>query len=234
MQIRRDFAIHLSQDTFVQMHGARLASLLDTPSRRAILLEVLEEAQASLSPAAAWDRFAVTEIRHDRLILVGGRSLGGGPVARVMYGAEELVVAVCTAGAEIDARVAEYQRRRELFRAMLLDELGSWAVDQVRQMLCRSLEDEFDVQGWRTSTPLSPGESAWSVAEQRILFDLLDAARIGVTLSEGAMMRPTKSLSFIMGVGRRPLGAEGRSGCEFCSMKERCLYREQREKSIQS
>jgi hypothetical protein len=228
MQIRRDFAITLDEDTFIQMYGERGAALFSSPERRATLREALAEAREALAPAAAWDRFAIAGLRHERVALAQGALIGGGPVAQVVRGAEELVVAVCTAGGEIDARVAAWQGRGEMFRAMLLDELGSWAVDVARQELCLWLDDAFAAQGWRTSTPLSPGESEWSVADQAVIFDLLDAGQIGVTLNEGLVMVPTKSLSLIMGVGRQPMGAEGKSNCDFCSMKERCRYREHR------
>ena len=108
---------------------------------------------------------------------------------------------------------------------MFLDDLGSWAVDQVRQQVCRTIEADATARGWRASASLSPGESEWSVAEQSVIFTLLDTRPIGVVLSESMVMSPIKSLSLIVGIGPGPLGVEGGSNCDFCTIRERCAHR---------
>jgi len=110
----------------------------------------------------------------------------------VVAGAEELFVAVCTAGPALDERIREYRERGRYLQMLLLDELGSWAVDQLRQQLYERVQVELAERGWRTSSPLSPGESDWPMREQRIIFKLLDTAEIGVTLGPNFMMSPQK------------------------------------------
>jgi hypothetical protein len=43
-------------------------------------------------------------------------------------------------------------------------------------------------------------------------------------------MTPIKSLSLIIGIGSQPMGIEGASNCDFCTIKERCSYRAKRGK----
>ena len=159
-------------------------------------------------------------------MLDGGVRIGGGPVVSVVGGAEELILALCTVGQAADRLIGEAQKGRRLFEALVLSDLAAWAVDMVRQQLCRRLEEQAKEQGLHISAPLSPGESVWSVEDQAIIFSLLDAGQIDVTLSPPSMvMSPTKSLSLILGVGSRPVGVEGASNCDFCTIKERCAYR---------
>jgi hypothetical protein len=66
------------------------------------------------------------------------------------------------------------------------------------------------------------------VDEQAVIFKLLDAGRIGVSLTPSLVMRPIKSLSLIVGLGSGPLGVEGGSNCDFCTIRERCAYRHRR------
>ena len=146
-------------------------------------------------------------------------------MASVVAGASELAIGVCTAGSAISQRISEHQRNGKRLRAMFLDDLGSWGVDQVRQQVCRTIEDQAVARGWRASASLSPGESEWSVAEQAVIFSLLDASPIGVVLSESMVMSPIKSLSLIVGIGPGPLGVEGASNCDFCTIRERCAHR---------
>jgi hypothetical protein len=107
---------------------------------------------------------------------------------------------------------------------LLLDELGSLAIDQVRTQLYERVQAELVERAWHLSSPLSPGESAWPLREQRIIFKLLDAATIDVALGANDMMRPLKSLSLAFGAGAGPLGSEGLTRCHFCSIRDRCRY----------
>jgi hypothetical protein len=88
-----------------------------------------------------------------------------------------------------------------------------------------ALDIGFNGQGWHTSAPPSPGESVWSVKKQKLLFVLVAASLIGVSLTPRMIMLPRKSLSLILGTGRNPIGVEGASNCDFCSVKEYCRYR---------
>ena len=230
-QTRQDFDIHFDEGEYLRFHGESFARLLASPGRKASFQEALAEIGESMQPAAVWDCLPVKEFLHEKVVLANGVRLGGGPVVEVVRGAEELIVAVCTLGAETDRRIAGYQKNREIFKALVLDELASWALDMTRQQLCRELEALLAEEGKRASAPLSPGESTWSIKDQRVLFQLVDAAAIGVSLSPSMVMRPLKSLSLVLGAGRNPMGVEGATNCDFCTMKERCAYRRRRPES---
>ncbi len=57
-----------------------------------------------------------------------------------------------------------------------------------------------------------------------MIFSLLDASQIKVSLSPSMVMSPVKSLSLILGIGSQPVGVEGASNCDFCTIKDRCAY----------
>jgi hypothetical protein len=225
MAIKRDFSISFNERDYIKLHGDSFERLLQRPSQQAAFQEMLQEIKEIIRPAAVWDRFPIKALKHEQVVLANGVKLGGGPVVPVIGGAEDLVVAVCTIGPEADRRIAAQQQAKDLFRALLLDELASWAIDMVRQELCCWLEEDLQRQGLRASAPLSPGESVWSVKDQRIIFNLLDTGPIGVSLSDSMIMYPLKSLSLILGTGSQPMGVEGASNCDFCSIKDRCNYR---------
>jgi hypothetical protein len=60
-----------------------------------------------------------------------------------------------------------------------------------------------------------------------VIFSLLRSGTdaIGVKLTESLVMTPIKSLSLIVGTGPGPLGVEGASNCDFCTIRERCNHR---------
>jgi len=231
MNTRTDWKIQFDREEIVRLQGAGFARFLDRPGKRAEWESALGEAQELAAPAAAWDQFPIHEMKHDTLILSNGMRIGGGPVTTVTGGASVLIVAVCTVGAALSQRVEEHQRNKQLLRGVLLDDLGSWAVDQVRQQLCRWLAEDATRQDLHVSTTLSPGESTWPVSEQAVLFSLLDTTSIGVALSPSMVMRPLKSISLIMGMGSNVMGAEGAEHCDYCTINERCGYRARQKES---
>ncbi len=226
--IQRDWHVAFDEEQYVTQAGGNLSRLMQRPSVRADWEAALADARELIEPAAVWQAFPIREFRHERLVLADGTKIGGGPVAMVVAGATDLVVGVCTIGNAISRRISEQLNGDRRLRAMFLDDLGSWAVDQVRQQLCRQIESEAVARAWHASASLSPGESEWSVDEQAVIFSILEAGAIGVTLNESMVMSPVKSLSLIVGIGPRALGVEGASNCDFCTIRERCNYRQRR------
>jgi hypothetical protein len=228
MNIKRDWKIDLDKNQYLAMQEKTISKLLQKSERGRVFEEALLDIEQAIDPAACWQSFPLKKIVHNKLVLADGTRIGGGPVVTVMKGATEVIAMVCTVGAAVDHLISQAQNQRELFKAMILHDLGAWAVDMVRQELCHQLEEELQQKGWRASTPLSPGESDWSVKEQSVIFSLLDTHQINVSLSPSMIMRPIKSLSLIMGTGVEPIGVEGASNCDFCSIKDRCTYRHKR------
>ncbi|HVP19724.1 MAG TPA: hypothetical protein VMU36_12060 [Spirochaetia bacterium] len=229
MTVALDWQIEFDEAEIRHVMGAAVSRILARAGGRESWHEALTEARDLVRPAAAWVPVPIVEIRQESVFLAGGSSLNGGPVATVVAGASDLIMAVCTVGEAIDRRIKELQKARHLLTGVLLDELGTWAVDVLRQQLCRRLRGEATAAGLRVSTSLSPGESEWSLADQAVIFSALDAAQIGVSLSPSLVMHPLKSLSLIMGRGSRPLGREGGSHCDYCARRDRCTYRCRRE-----
>ena len=220
MTVTRDFRLVFDEEAFRELHGPGL----ERPALRARLARVLDEVGAIVDPVGCYRAYPIEALVHERFHLAGGARIGGGPVASVVAGAEELYIALCSVGATLDERVREYRARGRYFEMLVLDELGSWAVDQMRHQLYDRVQAEMAERGWRTSSPLSPGESAWPIREQRIIFKLLDAAEIGVELGPACLMSPLKSLSLVFGAGGRAMGSEGLTNCDFCSIKDSCRY----------
>ena len=196
----------------------------DRPGLQRRVAAVVDELTAVVAPAACYESYPIERILHERLELAGGTRIGCGQLTSVVAGAEELYVAVCTLGPEVDERIRTYRAGSRYVEMLLLDELGSWAIDQVRTQLYERLRGELAESGRHLSSPLSPGESAWPLREQRTIFRLLDTAQIGVALGTGALMRPLKSLSLAFGAGAGQLGTEGLTRCHFCSIRDRCRY----------
>jgi hypothetical protein len=204
--------------------GGILPAGVERPGLRRRLESAIEDLEAFVAPAACYKAHPIERTLHERVELAGGTRIGCGLLTSVVAGAEELYVAVCTLGAALDERIRAHRDGGRYVEMLLLDELGSWAIDQVRTQLYERVEAELADRGYRPSSALSPGEAAWPLREQRIFFELLDPSQIGVTLETGDLMQPLKSLSLAFGAGTGELGSEGVDRCHYCSIRDRCRY----------
>jgi len=174
-----------------------------------------------LHPQALAIEARVKEQRHEKILLMGGTALTGPQVTQQFAGAQRVVAAVCTIGPELENASALLFSEDPLL-AMALDGLGNAAVENLAQQVCEQIAAEVDGEGLQASAPLSPGSPDWPVEiGQPQIFSLLDPSRAGVTLTSGGMMKPRKSVSFVVGIGH---DMSQTSMCSICSLKETCRY----------
>lgn len=224
MRMINDFDLVFDKEKYLAAREDKFGHLVEKSGLRRKFDDAFDDARKYCQPIACYKAFPIGRIRHQKVDLDAGVTLGGGPVVSVIAGAREVVLAVCTLGRAIDERIKELRNDNHAFKMLMLDELASWGLDQVRYQVLAEISRGYASLGWRTSSCLSPGESSWSVHDQKIIFQMLDTKQIGVELSSEYVMIPLKSLSLLVGVGDRPLGIEGLSSCEFCSIKNRCQY----------
>jgi hypothetical protein len=223
MEIFKDFNLSLSVDDILRGEGTDPTTI---HARRPVLQKAasiaLENGLSKLHPAAIIHHLKVVEHHHEMIILMGGKTLAGPLVANHLSGADQIVLVVCTIGSQLETLASSCMQENPLL-GLTLDGLGNAAVESIAQQVCSRIEEQAQVSGQTTSTPLSPGEPGWSVETgQPFIFSLLDPSRIGIALSSGGMMLPKKSISFVLGIGQEM----SRIGlCDLCNLHERCRYR---------
>ena len=184
----------------------------------------LEEGSSLLQPRVLARRLLVEDQHHERLKFEGDGRLSGGLLTKHMGGAQEVVIILCTVGEALERRAVEVSREDNVY-GLALDGVGSAGVEALANAACALFEKEASEADCQVTIPLSPGMVGWPVEQgQPQIFDLLDAAAIGVRLTESMMMVPRKSLTFVLGMGKE-LIAGGRT-CDYCSLKETCRYQD--------
>jgi hypothetical protein len=108
---------------------------------------------------------------------------------------------------------------------MILDGIGSSAVDILAQEACQFVKRETASSGYKTSSPLSPGMEGWPLSEQHQLFRLVSAEEVGVHLTSLAAMVPRKSVSMAVGIGLEMPTWTQAEVCGRCNLKETCAYK---------
>ena len=226
MPIVTDWDLKLDVDGVLRGQGADPAAIrARSPHLVETAEQALDEARPLLQPQVLFERFPVEALRHEKLQLKGGGSLQGSLIAQHLGQAHEVIVLLCTTGTALENLVSAAMSGDQMLYGLALDGVGSAAVEALANQACRRFELEAEAQSYQTSIPLSPGMMGWSVAEgQPQIFNLIDAAAIGVTLTGSSIMVPRKSLSMVIGVGEA-ISIAGRT-CDYCAMKDTCRYQD--------
>ena len=202
MTIIRDIPLSLTMEHILRRQGMVDISAV-SPKILALSRELLDEVATLqyLEPAIAYEFCSVNEINDRRERLQGHAFLKTDLLQERLSSASELAAIACTIGSRLEIKATDYFAHDEPLRGVLLDGIGSAAVDILAQEACRMIGVEAGSRGNESSSPLSPGMPGLPISEQRALCRIARAEKIGVHLSESAMMMPRKSISMVVGIG---------------------------------
>jgi hypothetical protein len=198
---------------------------VDVPGAQvvAILEEALVLGRRLMVPRVVYRAVPVTGGAADRLD-AGGERLHIPQVGRLWGSLEAVGAGICTVGDPIEARVRELFDAREFPLAVMLDSVGSAAVESLAEyandLLCQAAIPE----GMKVTNRISPGYAGWDTAEQAALFRLCPGDPIGVRLNEACFMTPGKSISWLVGIGSAARVDHYFTQCRHCWMRD-CAYR---------
>jgi len=185
------------------------------------LASEIEEGYRLIEPKAIYSEIKRLEVAHNQIILENNLVLNAEKAVKEWQDLQILGVALCTIGIELERKVSELFALGEYPAALMLDSVGSAAVeslvDHVNYHICHRARKTGMIVGPR----LSPGYGKWGLQDQKVLFSLLPAENIGVRLNEQCMMIPRKSVSFCVGMGRE---IKVKKPCRYCGLED-CPYR---------
>ena len=163
---------------------------------------------------------------------VGGQLLKTSrKICRLMEGADQMAVFVCTAGQGFSEYAKRYQQEGEYLKSYLADALGSVVAERSMDFVQAQLEQSARQEGLAITNRYSPGYCNWPVDDQRKLFSLLPSGVCGISLTASCLMTPIKSVSGIIGIGRQARKSD--YGCDICNNRT-CIYRRVKNKKLQT
>ena len=128
--------------------------------------------------------------------LESGTRFNSRDLAAYLKGCEEALLLGATLGSRVDAAI------RRLALGSVAEGAAAQAVAAALiESYCDEVQAKFDTGGLAQRPRFSPGYGDWDLAEQRLLFPVLNCAKlIGLTLTEGCMMAPSKSVTAVIGL----------------------------------
>ena len=142
----------------------------------------------------------------------------------------EVVFLAATLGAEADRLISQYSRR-DMSQGVLMEAAAAAVIESYCDSCQQDLEKELNKEHITLRPRFSPGYGDFDIKHQKDFVRLMDLPRtIGVTLTEGGMLSPTKSVTAVMGKSRfrkypnQEIERCTLHGCEVCRKKD-CIYR---------
>ena len=167
-------------DVLLRKYGRRRPALV------AICHKMFTEASTLVGPVSAFRAFPSDDIE-----LISARLPGAGFVA----------LGLCTIGPALENR-AGLLFEEDPAAAVILDELGNKFVGEVARRAHLALRRLASEQGLRAGPAFRPGIGHWPVEFQPLILERLSAPDLGISLSDGLMMIPQKSISFAVALGQ--------------------------------
>lgn len=225
MTIISEIHLNLTQDEVLRREGYKGYANV-RPEMQNQILELLEIVSSSslLQPTATYEMYDIVNMKSDKTALNNDASVKGTLLPSTFPEAGKLAVMVCTIGPDLESRVTEYSKTGETLRAMLLDGIGSAAVDILAQESCHMIAWKATELGLQAGSPVNPGMPGLPITEQQNILDLAHAGKIGVSLTSSGIMVPRKSTSVVIAIGRNMHTWTQEEVCARCNLRETCFY----------
>jgi hypothetical protein len=228
MPVVRDISLNLKTREVLRRQGlgkgAKVRPEIEILIRQ--LLASLKKARL-LEPVVAYEYYMVSSMNGSQISLEGDKAIHGPLLPAIFPEAKELAVLLCTIGPRLEKQVTDYSKSSKTMRGMILDGIGSTAVDMLALEVLRRLANEVSSRGYEISSPVNPGMPGFSLTEQWNLLGLVNADEIGVGLTASGVLVPRKSTSMVIGIGPKMTRWTQAEVCARCSLRESCHYKVQ-------
>ena len=160
--------------------------------------DCIEEIKGELTYKVCYSRFYISR-DGDNLDLGFAKTVSHS-LGICLNECDEIILFCATIGHRIDRLIEKYSISSPS-RATLLQAIGSERVEALCEDFCADVLADVSADGRGTRPRFSPGYGDLSLELQRDIFASLDpTAKIGVSLNDSLFMRPSKSVSAIIGI----------------------------------
>ncbi|MEA1959240.1 MAG: vitamin B12 dependent-methionine synthase activation domain-containing protein [Chloroflexota bacterium] len=187
-----------------------------------LIEETIEEAHQLIEPSCTYQIMDVQHIRRPRVTLVNGAKMTvtSDVLSWVLYPCEQAAIFACSIGPKVEEQVARLTEEGYLVKAMILDAIGSEAVEQLAGLFQDEVQRIANKAEAEITNRYSPGYCDWDIKQQKLIFKNLEADLAGISLSDECLMKPRKSISGIIGIGWTEKRRLRVSPCRFCTNQD--------------
>jgi cobalamin-dependent methionine synthase I len=182
---------------------------------------VSEEAAAE---ANAKNVFGVWDCKAESdAVTLGEININSRNLAHHLRGCEKTVLLAATLGTGADNLLRRYEAR-DMEKALVAQAVCTSLIEEYCDTVVCEASQSAMLEGLYPTSRFSPGYGDFDIIWQKDILKLLDCEkRIALTLTDGYMLIPSKSVTAVVGFSREKKGNDGNK-CARCT-NARCAFR---------
>jgi hypothetical protein len=156
-------------------------------------------------------------------VTLGGMTVHSQNLTRHLEGCRRAVLLAATLGTEADALIRRFSVQ-DMEKAVIAQAVCAAMIEAYCDEIEGELAQEPEFDGLCPTARFSPGYGDFDIVHQKDILNMLNSRRIGLTLTEGYMLIPSKSVTAIIGFAREKCAAQDMEKCERCADTQ-CRFR---------
>lgn len=188
----------------------------------ALIASSFQELDKAAGRRVIYRIFDVSPEENDTLS-IGTLKIQSRNLKRNLKSCEKAYILGATLGVDIDTMLRRYTLT-DMARVVILQACAAAMLEEYLDCCQEILRQEQEKEGFYLRPRFSPGYGDFPVTHQEQILCMLDAPKkIGLTLTSGSMLTPTKSVTAIIGLSKLNIPCHVQD-CESCD-KIDCVYR---------
>ncbi|WP_138268167.1 vitamin B12 dependent-methionine synthase activation domain-containing protein [Anaerofustis stercorihominis] len=190
-----------------------------------LIEESLEELNGIVSKKIIYRNFNLSF--HNEYISIGQMQIKSNNLMKNLSGCDEVIVIGATLGIQVDFLIRRYSNT-QMSKAVVLQACAAAILEEYLDKWQKEKEIEYEREKRYLKPRFSPGYGDFDICHQQMLLRMLDSAKtIGLTMTQGYMLTPSKSVTAVIGIGKDKNVCMDR-GCKTCNKKD-CEFRKIKE-----
>ena len=186
-----------------------------------LIYECEDEMQSVARPRNVWRCFDISI--EGGIVRIGPINAKSEDLAAHLVGCNEAILFAATLGAGVDYAMLRAQGGRNISRAAVMQAVCAAMIEQYCDECGMEMAASAGARGLYLRPRYSPGYGDFSISYQREVLDILKGDKIGLSLTEGMMLVPTKSVTAVIGLSSQESGCV-MGGCMNCKASD-CIFR---------
>ncbi len=157
-------------------------------------------------------------------------------LAEHLKGCVQIVLMGATLGVEADVIIRRYSVNR-MEKAVIADAVCIAMIEDYCDLIENEISEKMEKNGLYSVKRFSPGYMDFNLSFQKDIINLLDRVkRIGLTMTDGCMIAPSKSVTAVIGLSSSSAVKKNRCGgksekCDNCLLRN-CAFREGQQAAV--
>lgn len=182
------------------MLGYRPGRTTLQPHLLSMVKDHLDRAISTFSAQASSLVCSVRPLENQSYSLADSFLVQGKTVNSALQGSVAAILGALTLGPEFDARVQELSNGERLTEAVIMDAIGSAAIEDAADLVHARLCSQVREYDQYLTHRVSPGYGDFALEVQPGLLAMVKASAIGLTAKPSFMLQPNKSITFLAGI----------------------------------